>query len=125
MRMDSKLEISLLYDFYSELLNASQQQVIELYVNDDLSLAEAADILDISRQGVRDSLNRASKKLRDYERKLGLVKAYRERQALSEKITREAQAVIGVTDNEDIIRRCRSIIEYTDKLTEKEDQHGI
>ena len=65
MRMDSKLEISLLYDFYKELLNNSQQQVIELYVNDDLSLSEVADILSISRQGVRDSLNRATKKLQD------------------------------------------------------------
>ncbi len=123
--MDDKLEISLLYDFYSELLNPSQQQVIELYVNDDLSLAEAAEILSISRQGVRDSLNRASEKLRGYERKLGLVKAYRERQELAEQIAREANAIIRGTDNEAIITRCESIVAYTDKLTEKEEQHGI
>ena len=73
MRMDSKLEISLLYDFYKELFNDSQQQVVELYINDDLSLSEVAEILKISRQGVRDSLNRATKKLRDYENKLHLL----------------------------------------------------
>ena len=77
--MNSKPEISLLYDFYGELLQASQQRVIELYVNDDLSLSETAQILGISRQGVRDSLARAERKLAEYEAKLGLLKAHRER----------------------------------------------
>lgn len=84
--MNSKLEISLLYDFYGELLQSSQQKVVELYVNDDLSLSEAAELLGISRQGVRDSLTRADRKLNEYESKLGLVRAYRERQDRRDKI---------------------------------------
>ena len=56
--MNSKLEISLLYDFYGELLQSSQQRVVELYVNDDLSLSESAELLGISRQGVRDSIDK-------------------------------------------------------------------
>lgn len=82
--MTSKTDISLLYDFYGELLNTSQQQVVELYVNEDLSLAEVSGILGISRQGVRDSLNRAEKKLRDFESKLGLMEAYRRRRERDE-----------------------------------------
>ena len=77
--MNSKTEISLLYDFYGELLKTSQQQVVELYVNEDLSLSEVAELLGISRQGVRDSLTRAEKKLLEYESKLGLLSAYRKR----------------------------------------------
>ncbi len=84
--MNSKLEISLLYDFYGELLQSSQQKVVELYVNDDLSLSEAAELLGISRQGVRDSLARAERKLSEYENKLGLVRAYRERQERNNRI---------------------------------------
>lgn len=84
--MNSKLEISLLYDFYGELLQTSQQRVIELYVNDDLSLSESAEILGISRQGVRDSLARAERKLEDYESKLGLLRAYGERRLRDDKI---------------------------------------
>lgn len=84
--MISKLDISLLYDFYGELLQASQQRVVELYVNDDLSLSEAAEILSISRQGVRDSLSRAAHKLCEYEDKLGLLKAYQARQTRDEHI---------------------------------------
>ena len=74
--MNSKPDISLLYDFYAELLNDSQRRVVELYVNEDLSLSEVAEILHISRQGVRDSLGRAERKLRDYEQKLGLLRDY-------------------------------------------------
>jgi len=77
--VNDKLETSLLYDFYGELLQDSQKKVVELYVNDDLSLSESADLLGISRQGVRDSLDRACRNLREYEEKLGLLKAYNER----------------------------------------------
>ena len=54
--MNDKWEISLLYDFYGGLLNESQQKVVELYVNSDLSYAESAELLGISRQGVKDAL---------------------------------------------------------------------
>lgn len=84
--MNSKPYISLLYDFYGELLKDSQQQVVELYVNEDLSLSEVAELLNISRQGVRDSLRRAEQKLNEYEAKLGLLKAFRERKERDDKI---------------------------------------
>ena len=84
--MNSKTDISLLYDFYGELLKSSQQQVVELYVNEDLSLSEVAESLGISRQGVRDSLSRAEKKLREYESKLGLMDAYRKRRARNDAV---------------------------------------
>ena len=50
-----------------------------MYVNEDLSLSEVAEILHISRQGVRDSLARAERKLCEYEQKLGLLKDYHQR----------------------------------------------
>lgn len=89
--MNSKLDISLLYDFYGELLQGSQQRVVELYVNDDLSLSETAEILGISRQGVRDSLTRAERKLNEFEEKLGLYKAYSLRRERSGRI----RAILG------------------------------
>ena len=128
MRMDSKLEISLLYDFYKELLNDSQQQVVELYVNDDLSLSEVAEILKISRQGVRDSLNRATKKLRDYESKLHLLSDYQTRYAATMRILDDVRAIKGLTDQPDISGLCDNItdnINTTIKRMEREDQRGV
>lgn len=97
--MDSKLNISLLYDFYGELLQASQQRVVELYVNDDLSLSEVADILGISRQGVRDSLGRAERKLKEYEHKLGLAAAHADRRDRNAQIADRLGAIRDLTDN--------------------------
>ncbi len=125
MQMDSKLEISLLYDFYKELLNRSQQQVVELYVNDDLSLSEVADILSISRQGVRDSLNRAAKKLRDYESKLHFYQNYNAQQKTVGKILAYAEEIRGLTRDAAIIGLCDRLIDDTEKLMEREDQHGV
>lgn len=128
MRMDSKLEISLLYDFYKELLNDSQQQVVELYVNDDLSLSEVAEILKISRQGVRDSLNRAAKKLRDYENRLHLLSDYQTRYATTARILDDVSAIRRLTDQPQIVGLCDNITEdinNTIKRMEREDQHGV
>ena len=40
--MEKNIEVSLLFDFYGELLKPSGRQAIDLYYNDDLSLAEIA-----------------------------------------------------------------------------------
>ena len=51
-----------------------QREAVEYYYNDDLSLGEIAENLDISRQGVRDSIKRAEAVLYEAEEKLGLLK---------------------------------------------------
>ena len=123
--MDAKLEISLLYDFYGGMIPASQQRVVELYVNDDLSLSEVADIMGISRQGVRDSLNRAGVKLRDCEQRLGLLKAYRERQKAAGDIRSAVEGILALTDDPDIRAKCGDILRYTESLNEREENNGV
>ena len=70
--MDKKLETSDLLDIYGELLTEKQRDMLELFYNDDLSLAEIAEHYEISRQGVHDSIKRGEETLREYERVLGL-----------------------------------------------------
>lgn len=74
--MFKTVEVSLLYDFYGQLLTEKQQKVLELYYNDDLSLGEIAEILTITRQAVYDNIKRAEKSLYNYENKLRLVKKF-------------------------------------------------
>ena len=71
-------EIAMLLDFYGELLTEKQRETMELYYNEDLSLAEIAEPLNISRQGVRDSIKRGEKQLMELEDTLGLAKRFRE-----------------------------------------------
>jgi Uncharacterized protein conserved in bacteria len=51
--------MTMLYDFYGELLTDRQKEFFDLYYNDDLSLSEIAENAGISRQGVRDVIVRA------------------------------------------------------------------
>lgn len=69
-------EDCLLLDFYGELLTPKMKHMLELYLNDDLSLSEIADNENISKQGVHDSIKRAKASLHDYESKLGLVRRF-------------------------------------------------
>lgn len=64
---DKNLDISILLDHYGEMLTKKQQEVIDLYYNQDLSLAEIAEQEGISRQGVRDNIKRAETQLLEME----------------------------------------------------------
>jgi uncharacterized protein len=74
--MEKNIEVSLLFDFYGELLKPSGKKAIDLYYNEDLSLAEVADEMGITRQGVRDSIKRSEQQLFEFEEKLGLFKQF-------------------------------------------------
>ena len=69
-------EMIMLIDFYGQLLTENQLACLEMYYNDDMSYAEIADELDISRQGVFDFVKRGRKALEEYEEQLGLVKRF-------------------------------------------------
>jgi len=76
--MAKDLKISLLLDFYGDMLTEKQREVVDFYYNDDLSLSEIAENEGITRQGVRDSIKRAEAQLLEMEERLGLVKRFRE-----------------------------------------------
>lgn len=112
---------SLLYDFYGQLLTKRQQQVYELYHGENLSLAEIAEELEISRQGVHDALKSAGRSLDGYEEKLGLVQRFLRTDAAIEQIDREILEMIaraGTSDTEDLIRRLKKVKSIIDRLEE-------
>ncbi len=74
--MEKNVEVSLLFSFYGKMLTDRQADTVELYYNEDLSLAEVGAELGISRQGVRDNLKRAEAILYDTEARLGLVQRF-------------------------------------------------
>ena len=67
------MHVSLLLDFYGDILPERRYEMTSLYYNDDLSLSEIADICGISRQGVRDAVKKSELELRELEEKLGLA----------------------------------------------------
>lgn len=83
-KLDEIVNLSLLFDFYGDLLNDRKKQIFEDYYLNDLSLSEIAEELKISRQGVHDIVKRCSRELIEYETKLSLVKKFGE---LKEKVS--------------------------------------
>lgn len=71
--LELNIQMGWLLDYYSLLLTDRQSYVLNLYYNEDWSLAEIADELNVSRQNIYDIINRAGKKLQEYEHKLKLV----------------------------------------------------
>ena len=71
--------MTMLFDFYGELLTERQREFFDLYYNEDLSLGEIAAEAGISRQGVHDLLTRAAHRLLDMEEKLGMADKFTRR----------------------------------------------
>lgn len=72
--MDRNIKISILCQIYGKLLTEKQYQVLDDYYNNDLSLSEIAENLNITRQAVRDNIKKGENKLFEYEEKLNVMK---------------------------------------------------
>lgn len=68
------LQMTLLFDYYGDLLTERQRMCFDLRHNQDLSLTEIAQELNVSRQGVHDNLSRAEALLINMEEKTGCVR---------------------------------------------------
>ena len=72
--MDKKVTISMLWQIYGNLLTEKQNEYINYYYNQDLSLSEIAENDNITRQAVRDIIKKGERKLFEYEEKLLFMK---------------------------------------------------
>ena len=63
---------SLLLDYYGVLLTRHQQDILDEYFNEDLSMNEIADNLQISKSAVQDLIKRSLTQLNEFEKKLKL-----------------------------------------------------
>ncbi len=113
--MEEIVELSLLFDFYGEMLGDHKKQIFEDYVLNDLSLAEIADEEGISRQGVHDIVKRCTKQLKEYEAALHLVEKF---QNMKKKLTEVSELLtIEVSNSRNQnLEKAKSIL--TEVMTE-------
>ena len=70
------MTVSLLLDFYGDILSEHKRGIMEMYYDEDMSLAEIADQIGISRQAVREIVKKSEAELSEFESALGLVKKF-------------------------------------------------
>lgn len=87
--MDKNVKISILSELYGKLLTEKQEQFINDYYNNDLSLSEITENNNITRQAVRDILKKGEKKLFEYEEKLMFMKRTLNQEKRIEKVLLE------------------------------------
>ena len=68
--MEKDLSIGVLFDFYGSLLTEKQAMAVDYYYNQDFSLSEIAQELQVTRQAARYNIARGAEHLREWERKL-------------------------------------------------------
>jgi predicted DNA-binding protein YlxM (UPF0122 family) len=90
MKVD-KPTLSQLFDYYGDLLTAKQRECFDLYCNEDDTLAEIAELLGISRQGVFDAVRRSEEQLLRLEAVTGCL-------ARERKIAETAQLLRALAD---------------------------
>ena len=98
--MEARVEISLLMDLYGSLLTEKQRNIMELYYNEDLSLAEIAELNNTSRQAAHDLIKRCYKQFLTYESKLYLLKNSLEREKKIEDFLGELKNKYTISQDE-------------------------
>lgn len=71
--MEKDLKNTILFDVYGKLLTEKQKEVFKMYYLEDLSLGEIAEMLNISRQSVRDFLIASEKTLCNLEESINYL----------------------------------------------------
>ena len=110
--VEKLVEIGILFDFYGRLLTEKQYRIVDLFYMEDFSLSEIGEELDITRQGVYDTLKRAEEKLYKYEETLGLASKFKESHKNIKKIlklTKDMKIYIENEDYKEIINSAKLI----------------
>lgn len=113
------LNIALLFDFYGEMLTDKQKDVIDLYYNEDLSLAEIAEHEGISRQGVRDNIKRGESYLLELEEKLHFVENDRALRRMLAEVSELADTIYTVNNKYVYDNRIKELSLQICKLVER------
>lgn len=120
--MGKNLDITYLIDIYGSMLTDKQRDALELYYFEDLSLAEIAQNMQISRQGVRDSIKRGEEILFTLENSLGYLKKMRKYEEIISNIKEQNLLMLSelkkISYTRAVQSRCEALISYLDECTE-------
>lgn len=113
---DDKLQMTMLFDFFGDLLTDKQREYYDLYHNEDLSLSEIAENVGITRQGVFDIILRAENILLVTEKKTGIIKRFTEMQTEIAKAVSLAEEIRDQAHDSDAAAKASHLVELLSSL---------
>ncbi|WP_461204448.1 putative DNA-binding protein [Clostridium sp. DL1XJH146] len=108
--MEDKIKISIMLDYYGCLLTDKQNDILDLYVNEDLSLKEISELTKTSRQAVYDIIKRCMKQLLSYENNLKLVQKNSELEKNKNIVIKKLDKLLNNDYKENLQSEIRKII---------------
>lgn len=118
--MDKNTNYILLFDCYQALLTDKQREMMDLYYNQDFTLVEIAEEMNISRQGVYDHLKRTVHLLQQYEEKIGLLETFQRQnkviQRMKKNIASLENQLMGIPNTEDSLKQLKQLKDSLEQL---------
>lgn len=118
--MDKNTNYILLFDCYQALLTDKQREMMDLYYNQDFTLVEIAEEMNISRQGVYDHLKRTAHLLQQYEEKMSLLKTFQRQskviQRMKETVTTLETQLAENPGTDSSVRQIKQLKESLEQL---------
>ena len=115
---EKNLRLAYLLDFYGDTLDEHSRAIMHSYYEDDLSLAEIAAGVGISRQGVRHVLKKSEEALEFLENKLGLAEQFKNIEEAIEELTAVSRSLKESGDNE-LLEKALAIDSAIEKIVSK------
>ena len=100
MKKADTVYLTMLLDYYGELLTDKQREYFDLHHNHDYTLAEIGEMNGISRQGVWEIVHRAEEIMRRIDERTGLVARLEERRAALKTIREALTPLLRHADGE-------------------------
>ena len=111
-----KVDLAFLSAFYGNMLTEKQRRILSLHCEEDLSLAEIAEEMGISRQAVHEALTRASARMMEMESSLGLAARYRR----MEEGLQQALSLLRAQHIDQAEQTLEALLAW-----DQEDEHGL
>ena len=108
--MEKNLVYTELLDIYKGLLTEKQAEAMEYYYDQDYSLGEISEIMDISRQGVRDFVKRGETVMDEMEAKLNLIGIFRKISEIEKYATELKATNKRLSESKEIAHLCDEIL---------------
>ncbi len=110
--MEKNLKYGALLDLYGGMLTEKQVEALDYYYNSDYSLGEIGELMDITRQGVRDFIKRGEAVLDGAEERLGLYERFRRLDSVRE----NAEKILEISGSTEVNVLAERIIKDTDRI---------